>query len=258
MSWEALAWAKSTTGLGTSKKFLLILLAEKADGFRCWPSVGTLAREMECSVRTVQRLLSELSDLRVIEREARYRPNGSRTTDMISLLSNGDILTPPPAWSEPQDEETGPSDTPPGDTLRVTPPVTPCESPPEHHLNTSKNNNYTSGGHELALADSDGAMFLVQAEAVEITAQVCVAAWIDEIRHNGVEPTKAQIGQAARTSKELLAKNDGTVVLNAARSAGEHGHVRIDSAMTIAAGKPFGQTRPTFENRAASGRLVDW
>lgn len=230
MSWEALAWAKKQTGLGLPKKFLLVLLAEKADGFRCWPSIGSLAAEMECSTRTVQRLLSELVDLGLITREARFRPNGSRTTDMIMLIEGGDKLSPP----------HGEQETPP-DTQTVTPPVTRRVSPPEHHKNT----NTSGGSGELALADSDGSLFLVKAEPVEITAQVVVAAWVDEIRKNGVEPTKAQIGRVARTAKELLAKNDGGKVLEAARHAGFHGNAAVDSALTILNGKPFKpQTAP--------------
>lgn len=252
MSWEALAWAKQTTGLGTSKKFLLVLLAEKADGFRCWPSVGTLAREMECSPRTVQRLLSELLDAGVIEREARYRPNGSRTTDLILLVRGGDNLSPQSDQAEPAEVDLGPERHPPHDTQTVTPPMTARVSPPEHHKNPKENLPTPSGRSEVAWTDTDGAMFLLQAEPVEITAQVVVAAWVDAIRENGVEPSKAQIGRVARTAKELLAKNNGDLVLEAARHAGEHGHAAIDSSMTFAAGKPL---KPKLRSHGPSVKI---
>lgn len=77
MSWEALAWAKQQRGLGPAGKLLLILLAEKAGSdWTCWPSIARLADEMECSARTVNRMLKDLEDGKLIARRRR----GSQST----------------------------------------------------------------------------------------------------------------------------------------------------------------------------------
>lgn len=60
-------------------------------------------------------------------------------------------------------------------------------------------------------------------------AHEIVDAWILAFRATGVEPTKRQIGAAARTAKELLqAGNEFERVLFAARSAGARGYTTID------------------------------
>lgn len=255
MSWEALGWAKQQKGLGQANKLLLILLAEKADGWACWPSIATLAEEMEVSDRTVQRHLKELEDAHVLRREERKRPNGSRTSDKFVLVNRGDNLSPPPCDTSTEDvagTSVGVTNCHQGGDMQGVTPRTPVEL---------KNNYPTaSGGEQIAWTDTDGAMFLVQAEPVEITARVVVAAWVDKIRENGVEPSKAQVGRVARTAKELLEKNDGTVVLEAAKLAGEAGHAAVDSSMTIAAGKGFVRKptlRPSSTFVASNGTVVE-
>lgn len=259
MSWEALAWAKQQKGLGTQGKLLLILLAEKTGSTHsCYPSVARLADEMECSPRTVQRLLAKFDADGLIRRTPRKR----RTT-VYTLLLTAITITPADCVVMEDDQvEMGDTESPMGDNpalmgdnQTVTPRVTPCVSP-EPQKNTS-----TSGGSdELALADDDGALFLVKAERVEITAQVVVAAWVDEIRKNDVEPSKAQIGRVARMAKELLEKNNGDRVLTAARHAGAQGHAAIDSALTITHGKPFEDRRPQKPSSVvttSTGRAVE-
>lgn len=236
-----MAWAKQQRGLGSQGKLLLILLAEKTGSTHsCYPSVARLADEMEVSDRTVQRLLAKFEELKLIRRTPRKR----RTTVYTLLLTSIATTAADNVVMEDPEVEIGDNLSPigdnRGDTQTVTTGVTPRLSP-EPQRNTS-----TSGGAELALADTDGTLFIVKAEEVDINAQVVAAAWIDEIRKNDVEPSKAQIARVAKTAKELLAKNQGTRVLDAARHAGEHGNAAIDSALTILNGKPFTPRRPTL------------
>lgn len=264
MSWEALAWAKQRRGLGCQGKMLLFLLAEKTGSTHsCYPSVARLAEEMEVSERTVQRLLAKFEDLGLIKRTPRNRRTTVYTLiiDQITVTPADNVVTE--AQVEMGDSESPMGDNGPakgdrnavkGDSQSVTPRVT-AKVSPEHQKNTTKN-NYSV---ELALSDDSG-MYLVQAEEVEITARVCTAAWVDEIRRNDVEPSKAQIGRVARTCKELLDKNDGVRVLEAAKAAGAAGHAAIDSSMTIAAGKGFAPIKKARPPRVdvKTGMQLDW
>jgi DNA-binding MarR family transcriptional regulator len=239
MSWEAMAWAKQQKGLGAQGKLLLILLAEKTGSTHsCYPSVARLADEMEVSERTVQRLLAKFDEAKLIRRTPRKR----RTTVYTLLLTSIVTTAADNVVMEDPQVEIGDNRSPIGDSMGDTQTVTTRVTPrlsPEPQKNTN-----TSGGAELALADTDGTLFLVRAEEVNIDARVVVAAWVDEVRKNGTEPSKAQVGRVAKTAKELLEKNQATRVLDAARHAGEHGHGSIDSALTILNGKPFESRRP--------------
>lgn len=88
MSVHAISWAlklEKTGGPGC--KVTLFALADHAgEHGECHPSQATLARETEQSVDTVQRRLGDLERGRFIRRFTRWRPNGSRTTDLIVLL----------------------------------------------------------------------------------------------------------------------------------------------------------------------------
>ncbi|MFZ4843005.1 helix-turn-helix domain-containing protein [Mycetocola saprophilus] len=66
MSLEAFIWASSlpATSVGAMAYRVLIKLANRAhpDGAHAWCSVPTLANELECSTRTIQRAIRELLD----------------------------------------------------------------------------------------------------------------------------------------------------------------------------------------------------
>lgn len=70
MSLEALMWAVDLPLTVCSPRAFRVLakLAERADryGYGAYPSVSTMATQLECSHRTVQRALAELLDLGLI------------------------------------------------------------------------------------------------------------------------------------------------------------------------------------------------
>ena len=51
----------------------------------CWPGVKTIARELKLSPRTVQRAVRELEKVGLVTRQARYRENGSYTSNKYFL-----------------------------------------------------------------------------------------------------------------------------------------------------------------------------
>lgn len=79
-------------------KFVLMALADAADdhGF-CWPSIPTLANKTCMDQRSVQRILKVLKESNFIEVQARYRNDGSPTSNKyrLALISTGDKLSPP-------------------------------------------------------------------------------------------------------------------------------------------------------------------
>ena len=61
MSWSALAWATDSDVGSSAAKFILILLANKADeNFSCYPSIRTLMAESNAGRSTVLRALRDL------------------------------------------------------------------------------------------------------------------------------------------------------------------------------------------------------
>jgi predicted transcriptional regulator len=51
----------------------------------CWPAVNTIAEELRLSRSTVKRALNDLVKAGLIEKEARYRENGSRSSNRLIL-----------------------------------------------------------------------------------------------------------------------------------------------------------------------------
>lgn len=80
-------------------KFVLMALADAADddGY-CWPSIPTLARKTCMDERSVQRVLKDLKESKLVEINARYRNDGSPTSNgyRLSMKKTGDNLSPPP------------------------------------------------------------------------------------------------------------------------------------------------------------------
>lgn len=72
MSWQASSWAlrEAPVGSDTTARLLLMALADRAhpDGTATWPSVSTLAQELQVTERTVYRKLQKLEALGVIRR----------------------------------------------------------------------------------------------------------------------------------------------------------------------------------------------
>lgn len=106
MSNEAQGWAsKLDVVLGSSTRFVLMALANYAnDDNLAWVSRHTIVKYTELSPATVTRALRDLEARGLIEREERFRDNGSRTTDMIRLLVG---CTPRPATPPDHGDEGG-------------------------------------------------------------------------------------------------------------------------------------------------------
>lgn len=92
----------------------------------------------------------------------------------------------------------------------------------------------------------------------EINAASVVAAWVDACRANDVEPSKGQIGQVGKVAKELLAKNDPVLVLEAAKESGGKGFASIDRELTAIAARQRPNGLPSGHRDPNTGRAVDW
>ena len=79
MSWKALDWATDLDIDSATAKFILILLANKADeNFSCFPSVSTLMAESSAGRSTVLRALKKLEVDGHIIRESRFHESGAQ------------------------------------------------------------------------------------------------------------------------------------------------------------------------------------
>ena len=88
MSWQALAWATETHLGSSAPKFILILLANKADeNFSCFPSIRTLMAESGAGRSTVLRALRELETRGFITRRAQFHESGARRSTRYSCLT---------------------------------------------------------------------------------------------------------------------------------------------------------------------------
>ena len=146
MSGKALGWAREQrVASGAPGKALLLLLADYCDGdHTCWPSVPTLAEELQMSERTVQRHLTSLAREELIRREARNSEEGRQKANRYVLAvgraptchpqdvgGEGDTLSPIGVTLCRGEGDT--RVTPGGDT-RVTPTtLNHLEEPPETH-----------------------------------------------------------------------------------------------------------------------------
>lgn len=89
MSLTALKWAREQRGLSLAQKLILLELAfycnDSDDEFICFPSVAKIVDRLEISERTVRSSLADLEGLGHIRRQARYRPDGSQTSNSYTL-----------------------------------------------------------------------------------------------------------------------------------------------------------------------------
>ncbi len=95
MSVQALSCAIAVRGVSASEKLLLLVLANYADDrMTCWPSHKKMAAEACLSERTILTLLKSLEARQIISRQERFRSDGSRTTDAITLHFSGEVISP--------------------------------------------------------------------------------------------------------------------------------------------------------------------
>lgn len=108
-----LNWAKRVTVGGQTRKAVLLLLADYADDKgRAWPSQETVATILEMSERTVRSAIKELVEAGVLVRKPRWRPDGTRGTDILRFdmeMINRNELPVMPQQPANDDRTTGKS-----------------------------------------------------------------------------------------------------------------------------------------------------
>lgn len=52
---------------------------------KCWPAIGTIARELHLSRRTVERAIADLEKAGRITKEQRWRDNGGKSSLLYTL-----------------------------------------------------------------------------------------------------------------------------------------------------------------------------
>lgn len=68
-----------------ARALYLYLKDRTGKGADCWPAVNTIASDMSLSRSTVKRALNDLVKAGLIEKESRYRENGSHTSNRLIL-----------------------------------------------------------------------------------------------------------------------------------------------------------------------------
>jgi hypothetical protein len=87
VSLAAISWARrQKTGSATFKAVLMALAGYADEKGLCWPSQAALAEETEMTDRSVRTALGALEDAGFIQREKKYRKDGTRDSDRITLL----------------------------------------------------------------------------------------------------------------------------------------------------------------------------
>lgn len=95
MSVQAISAAFATSGLSPSEKLLLLALANYAGPkMTCFPSHSTLAEDTGMSERNILRIFKQLEARGLVSRKAQKRGNKSRTSDLITLHFDGDVVSP--------------------------------------------------------------------------------------------------------------------------------------------------------------------
>jgi Helix-turn-helix domain len=86
MSWQALGWASELDIDSPIAKFILHLLANKADEkYSCFPSISTLIAESSAGRSTILRALKKLETDRYITREAQFHDSGAQRASRYYL-----------------------------------------------------------------------------------------------------------------------------------------------------------------------------
>ncbi|ARG55691.1 helix-turn-helix domain-containing protein [Mycobacterium kansasii] len=153
MSWEALAWAKDLDIAHPVAKFILVLLANKADeNFSCYPSIRTLMAESGAGRSTILRALSHLETRGFMSRRPQFHDSGARRSTRYylnhprapHLLTGPDPGPPRPAAGR------GPSRTETGTVSKRHPPRVPQRDP----LNPSTESPSEPGDAAITVLES--------------------------------------------------------------------------------------------------------
>lgn len=69
-----------------AKTVYMYLRSMSASKGECWPGIKTIAADLHLSRSTVKRALNDLERHGYIQRTPRYRENGSRSSNLYTLL----------------------------------------------------------------------------------------------------------------------------------------------------------------------------
>ncbi|MFI8684074.1 helix-turn-helix domain-containing protein [Brevundimonas diminuta] len=204
MSVQAITWALDQTCATATEKAILLVLANYvgADG-TCYPGQDTIATQACCSLKSVERALAAFEDRGWIERHARRRRDGSRTSDLIDFVAT----SAPDRVGKPQPDSVSGSE-PTRLPVRTNP--TPCPNQPD---SVSGLTTFEPLGEPLGEAAA-----VAQALATTPEPVVQLVATVVE----SPEPTPANDWPEgdARRHAELLVELAATVRLDVARQPG--------------------------------------
>ena len=86
MSYFSSIYAAPPDELPHRARAVFMYLKDRAGkGTDCWPAVNTIAADLQLSRSTVKRALHDLVSFGLIEKEARFRENGSHTSNRLIL-----------------------------------------------------------------------------------------------------------------------------------------------------------------------------
>ena len=85
MSWYERVYADERLSHRARTVYMYLHDRAGAEG-KCWPGVKRIAADLHLSRRTAQRALSDLERTGYIKRDGRYRENGSRTSNLYTVV----------------------------------------------------------------------------------------------------------------------------------------------------------------------------
>ena len=141
MSGAAITWAAGHKVGSPAGKAVLLMLANHAnERHQCWPSSSALAESTELTKRTVLTQLAHLESLGLITRTARDRDDGSRASDVITLMVGTRAAVREPSHEEVEDEGGGEMVSPPGEIA----------SPPDEVISPGVVKQFHQGGEMVS------------------------------------------------------------------------------------------------------------
>ncbi len=107
MSFWAQRWAYEQEAKNSGERFVLVVLADFADaeGF-CFPGQAKIAAMTCLDKRTISRHLAKWRTRGIIRRRARFRADGTRTSDIYQLCAPSDRLRPPNKKARSKEDAT--------------------------------------------------------------------------------------------------------------------------------------------------------
>lgn len=74
------------TELPSRARAVYMYLRDRSDAAgKCWPGIKTIAADMHLSRSTVKRALADLEKAGYVQRQPRYRENGSNTSNLYVI-----------------------------------------------------------------------------------------------------------------------------------------------------------------------------